>query len=95
MFLFSVCFLFISCNSSEQEHQDQVEILYHTHCIRCHGGKGNLGVSGAADLTKSILSNAEKKSIINAGKGNMPTFGTTLTNGEIENLVEFVNEFKK
>jgi mono/diheme cytochrome c family protein len=46
--------------------------LYEANCNLCHGADGKLGMSGAKDLTASVMDLAAIKEIIIHGKGAMP-----------------------
>jgi mono/diheme cytochrome c family protein len=48
------------------------ESLYKANCVVCHGNDGKLGLSGAKDLSTSMITLAEVKEIILQGKGLMP-----------------------
>lgn len=45
--------------------------LYNITCIACHGADGKAGLSGASDLSKTILDAASIKQIITNGRGSM------------------------
>jgi mono/diheme cytochrome c family protein len=46
--------------------------LYAINCASCHGDDGKLGMSGAKDLSVSVLDLAGIKEIVMHGKGAMP-----------------------
>lgn len=68
--------------------------LYMTNCASCHGEQGNLGLSGAADLTKSTLSTQEKIQIVTNGKGAMMPYRELLNPQQIEAVVAHVETLK-
>jgi uncharacterized membrane protein SirB2 len=45
--------------------------LYELNCKLCHGDDGKLGMTGAADLSKTVMDVATIKQTILNGKGNM------------------------
>jgi mono/diheme cytochrome c family protein len=45
--------------------------LYEANCKLCHGEDGKLGMTGAADLSKSVMDLVTVKQTILKGKGNM------------------------
>lgn len=47
------------------------DVLYMDNCALCHGADGKLGMTGAADLTKTTMDAAMIKNTILNGKGNM------------------------
>jgi mono/diheme cytochrome c family protein len=106
------CFLLIfglvivSCSSgnqssvspnTEESTPANPQALYAIHCDACHGADGKKGVSGAADLSKSTLSDKEIENTIKYGneKGMMP-FKDMITNPkDLKALVEFVKTLRK
>lgn len=75
---------------------DEAESVYITNCESCHGMDGKKGLSGAADLSLSVKSDAELLNVIRNGndKGMMP-YKDMLTDREQKGLVEFVKSLKK
>lgn len=69
--------------------------LYATNCSTCHGpsGKGVEGVFptivGAAD----ILGGDYARTVITEGRNRMPAFGTTLTQAQISEIVDYIATF--
>lgn len=72
---------------SKQTPSEQGASLYTMHCAQCHGEDGKLGASGAKDLSKSRLSDAQITTIIRNGKGAMPSMKALLESDENINLV--------
>lgn len=66
------------------------QAVYNARCAMCHGRKGDLGLSGAKDLTMSALSRPEAIAIVTAGKGAMMPYGEQLSKKEIEAVVDHV-----
>ena len=70
--------------------------LYEQNCTSCHGKKGNLGVSGATDLTQSQKTLEEKISFIKTGSGDgiMQPYGINngghLSDEEVEKIAKYV-----
>ncbi len=69
---------------------------YVVNCSSCHGVDGKLGASQAADLSKSVLSDAEIMKMINEGndKGMMP-YEEILSLEEREAIVDFVKRLRR
>ena len=63
--------------------------LYQANCALCHGADGKLGVSGAKDLTASVLDLAGIKEIIVHGKGAMAA--AQVNDEEATAIAEYVN----
>lgn len=82
--------------SMEPMTVDEAESVYITNCESCHGIDGKKGLSGAADLSLSMKSDAELLKVIRNGndKGMMP-YKDILTDREQKGLVEFVKSLKK
>lgn len=105
--LFSVVLLpMVFCFKQQQVNVDSSYIkhsyvktgkqLYEIHCMRCHGPDGKQKLNGAADLSKTILSQAAIVRILNGGpKKDMPSFKTTLTDEEKSLVAAYVKQFKK
>lgn len=94
---------FSSCaDSSSNEFGEEMsgEKLYAQKCASCHGKKGNLGVSGAADLSTSTKSLEEKIEFIQKGSSNgvmQPygeNFGGSLNDSQIQKLAEYIETLK-
>ncbi len=83
--------------------QSDGQKLFDTNCAKCHGpdGTGNTVVGkavGAKDLGSAEakkLTDAEVRTQIEQGKGNMPPFGGTLNKAQIDSLVPIVRAFGK
>lgn len=77
----------------KQTPAEQGASLYSMHCAQCHGEDGKLGASGAKDLSKSSLSEAQISKIIENGKGAMPPMKALLETDQNTNLV--IDHIKK
>lgn len=89
--------LLVACNEPNPSFETSSssipsgEELYALHCASCHGGTGDLGMSGAKNLKTTKLSVEEIKHIINTGKNAMPSFrGVLGSKGHIDSLSRFV-----
>ena len=93
-----------ACSSSpEINKQDSVDTsvvtgknLYTLNCSSCHGADGKLGLSGAKDLTLSVLSDQQRIALITNGKNAMPSMKDAL--GSIQNIksvADYVKSLKK
>lgn len=61
-----------TCDTCSDSHVETGQSLYFDQCISCHGEDGKLGNSGAADLSKSELTDKEIRYILSEGQGAMP-----------------------
>lgn len=94
-----------SCNSesdsSKQETAAQTTTssdgatVFRQYCVTCHGADGKLGLNGAGDLTKSVLTVEERVTQISKGKNMMPAFEETLSADEIQAAAKFTLSLKK
>ena len=66
------------------------KLLYEKNCVTCHGEKGDKGLGGASNLIQSALEEAEVKSVIMNGRGDMPGYKEALNEQEIEALKNYV-----
>jgi mono/diheme cytochrome c family protein len=69
------------------------EELYTLNCEKCHGPKGDKGLSGASNLATSKLTRAEKLLRIKNGKGAMPAYAA-LGEEQLEAIVAYIETFK-
>ena len=70
--------------------------LYTLHCEACHGMDGTKGISGAANLKISRMTDAQVSSTIKNGneKGMMPFKDIIQSKTEIDALVTFVKSLR-
>jgi uncharacterized membrane protein SirB2 len=69
--------------------------LYNGHCINCHGEDGKLGMSGANDLTRSVLNKKQVIYRINVGQYTMPGYADLFTEEEIEAVAEYAMSLRE
>jgi mono/diheme cytochrome c family protein len=69
--------------------------IYKQRCVVCHGLYGDMGASGAHDLTASILSQEERITVITKGRGVMMPFEPILKPEEIAAVAAYSMELKK
>jgi mono/diheme cytochrome c family protein len=67
------------------------ESLYKANCVVCHGTDGKLGLSGAKNLSLSILDVAAIKEMIIHGKGAMPA-ATQVNEEQAGVIAEYVQQ---
>lgn len=68
------------------------EQIYVEICARCHAGDLSGGVGPALDAGSNASSQPDEFliSAITDGRGRMPSFSQTLTQGQIERVVEYL-----
>ncbi|MBW8049891.1 MAG: hypothetical protein FVQ77_06040 [Cytophagales bacterium] len=82
-------------SSNENVAIANAKAIYDQLCLNCHGTDGKLGKFKASDLSKSTMSNHEKKQIIANGKGVMKGYRKELSDSEIESIALYLDTFKK
>jgi len=99
--LIGLVFILTSCGEQESMVNENGEpngaAIYNQNCKVCHGGKGNLGVGDAADLSTSEKTFDEKLYIITNGSesGKMTPFKGVLTEKEISAVATHIETLKK
>ena len=69
--------------------------IYRQYCVTCHGVNGDMGASGAFDLTTSKLTLDEKIAIITNGRKTMTPFKGLLSEAKIKAVAEFTETLRK
>lgn len=72
----------------------QARRIYTMKCSLCHGSDGKLMASQAPDLSVSNMTLAERKAIIQYGKGVMPPQDGILSAGEIDAVAQYIETFR-
>ena len=104
-FSFVLLRLFSACTSKSTESNFEqtsptkeinAKALYTLHCEACHGMDGTKGISGAANLKISRMTDAQVSSTIKNGneKGMMPFKDIIQSKTEIDALVTFVKSLR-
>ena len=79
----------------EESEKLSGQVLYTSYCTDCHGTKGDLGLSGAANLMISELSEEDIHSVITNGRKRMPAYKEVLSSDQIDKLSRYVLSLKK
>lgn len=69
--------------------------IYKQYCVTCHGLYGDMGASGAHDLTGSILTLDERIQVITKGRNTMTPFESLLNEEKIKAVAEYTQTLKK
>lgn len=88
--LIGLPFFFIACSSGQQGASDLGKEVYKGHCVSCHGDLGDAQVSGAKDLTTSLLAEDEVQSMVLNGRMLMRPYKGVLSLEEIEAVSTYV-----
>lgn len=71
------------------------EKIYKQYCVTCHGVYGDMGASGAFDLTTTKLTTDEKVAVVTNGRNTMTPFKGLLSDDKIKAVVEYTETLKK
>lgn len=71
------------------------EKVYKQYCVTCHGVYGDMGASGAFNLTESKLTLDEKVNVITNGRNTMTPFKGLLSEAKIKAVAEYTEKLKK
>ena len=71
------------------------EKVYKQYCVTCHGVYGDMGASGAFNLTESKLTMDEKINVITNGRNTMTPFKGLLSDAKIKAVAEYTEKLKK
>ncbi len=69
--------------------------VYKQYCVTCHGVYGDMGASGAFNLTESSLTLDEKIEVITNGRNTMTPFKGLLSEAKIKAVAEYTETLKK
>lgn len=69
--------------------------LYNDNCVVCHGVDGKAGMTGATDLSTSVLSHENTVGVITSGRNTMRPFGSQFAKDEIEAIAKYVESLRK
>ena len=69
--------------------------IYKTYCVTCHGIYGDMGGSGAFDLTTSKLTLEERIEVIKKGRNLMTPFEGLLNDEKIKAVAEYIEGLRK
>ncbi len=101
VFVLAVGTLVYSCGGSSNSTEGQNVVagsggqLYNDNCLVCHGADGKAGMSGATDLSTSVLSHEHTVAVITSGRNTMRPFGSQFTKEEIEAIAKYVESLRK
>ena len=88
-----------SSNSKEVAQKQSKKIdgakIYKQYCVTCHGLYGDMGASGAHDLTASPLSLDERIQVITKGRNLMAPFESLLNEEKIKAVAKYTLTLKK
>lgn len=94
-------FAIVRCNMSASESKNvggaavSGEQIYADNCLICHGADGKAQMSGATDLSGSVLSHEATIAVVKEGRNGMRPFGSQLTKSEIEEVVKHIETLRK
>ncbi|HHM21128.1 MAG TPA: cytochrome c [Bacteroidetes bacterium] len=105
--IFGISFLFLACSGGEKsaparqpkaqpvKKEVDGEKIYKTYCVTCHGIQGDMGASGAFNLTTSTLSLEERIEVITKGRNLMTPFEGLLSEEKIKAVAEYIETLRE
>lgn len=94
-FVLAVGVVVYSCGSSEQTVQGNSGAdIYNNNCVVCHGADGKAGMTGATDLSTSVLSHEAAVNVVMFGRNGMRAFNE-LSKDEVEAVVAHIETLRK
>lgn len=92
-----------SCVALPLLAQNPGEAIYKQNCAVCHGSDGEANTPVAKALKAQSLKapaivkkpDAELIEFVKKGKGNMPAFGTKLSDSQIKEVIAYVRTLQK
>lgn len=102
-----ICMFLIACGGPSEEKPSKPtkkkkvakkidgSKVYKQYCVTCHGVTGDMGASGAFDLTATKLTLEEKIGIITNGRNTMTPFKGLLSDAKIKAVAEYTETLKK
>jgi mono/diheme cytochrome c family protein len=98
-YLFAV--FLVACDSSDTSgatasgNGTDGKSIYKDYCIACHGYYGDMGGSGAFDLTKSTLPLEERIQVITNGRKLMTPFKGMLSEKKIKAVAGYIETLRQ
>ncbi|HTF03681.1 MAG TPA: cytochrome c [Bacteroidia bacterium] len=95
--------LVYSCSSSGGTKPERTETskapifgsqIYSDNCVICHGKDGKAQMSGATDLSTSVLSHDATLDVVTNGRNGMRGFGSQLTKEEMDAVVKHIESLR-
>ncbi|MAT55189.1 MAG: cytochrome C [Saprospirales bacterium] len=83
-----------SASASASKKAEDGEKIYKTYCVTCHGIYGDMGSSGAFDLTISQLTLEERIKVISEGRNLMTPFKELLSEEKIKAVAEYIETLR-
>lgn len=77
---------------ADDEPADVGATVYTQFCAQCHGSSGEGGVGPSLDDPSTLADTDELIELVEDGRTAMPAFGETLSQEEIDAVVEYVQE---
>lgn len=84
-----------SAETTKSSGNSKGKLIYKQYCVVCHGMDGKLAVSGAKDLSVSVLPIEERIDQITNGKGLMTPYKDILSTEQIQAVAEYLDELRK
>ena len=105
LWMWACCLLLMFCQCSNNASNSQISKaspaelagakVYSKYCVACHGQDGKLGMSGASNLTVSMLTNDEAKQVVTNGRRLMAPFKDRLKPEEIDEVITYIMTLRR
>lgn len=97
MILVQSCGSSASGNESNSSNGGVVsgEQVYSDNCLICHGKDGKAQMSGATDLSTSVLTHDATVEVVTHGRNGMRPFGSQLSKNEIDAVVKHIETLRE
>ncbi len=99
MRLFYLVFILLgltwACSSAAEAEAPDGHQLYKSYCLACHGVSGDMGASGAYDLSSSKLTLEERIQVITNGRNAMASYKSLLGPEKIRAVAEYTLQLTK
>lgn len=94
-FLLAIGIAVYSCGGGEKTVQGTSGAdIYNNNCVVCHGADGKAGMTGATDLSTSVLTHEAAVNVVMFGRNGMRAFNE-LSKDEVEAVVAHIESLRK
>ena len=84
----------VSESTSNKPYAVDGKKIYKQYCVTCHGIYGDMGASGAANLTVSKLKLNERIEVVTNGRKHIPPFKALLDEEKIKAVAQYTMTLK-
>lgn len=83
--------------AKELSNKNDGKEIFTNYCSKCHGQNGDASINGSANFSVSTIDDQAISRIIKEGStlGNMPAFGSQLSEEQIHAVGQYIKTFRK